>query len=279
MVSIPAPGPAPAPLFKIGDTIEGRFTEDDVWYPARIDRVTPEGKVSVTYTEYGNTEDLPLDRVRLKTAVPAHPAPVTIAVAAPVPVPVPAPAPAPAPVAAVPSSKWKQGQVVEARFSEDGIWYPASIAEVTADGHYLVVYTEYGNSEILAESAVRAPPGEHFQPIPNSLPPFQQQRQQQPQPQQEPIAKKSVNPPPGFQNRDQAWGGAPRVAEPPLTAAPPFWNRGPQQLQYPMQPQYPIQQPQFLPNQFFQHPPQQPHQQPQQQPQQPQWGGKTQGRW
>jgi len=245
--SIPAPGPAPAPLFKIGDTIEGRFTEDDVWYPARIDRVTPKGKVSVTYTEYGNT--------------------------------VPVPAPVPVPVAAVPSSKWKQGQVVEARFSEDGIWYPASIAEVTADGHYLVVYTEYGNSEILAESAVRAPPGEHFQPIPNSLPPFQQQRQQQPQPQQEPIAKKSVNPPPGFQNRDQAWGGAPRVAEPPLTAAPPFWNRGPQQLQYPMQPQYPIQQPQFLPNQFFQHPPQQPHQQPQQQPQQPQWGGKTQGRW
>jgi RNA recognition motif-containing protein len=51
----------------VGDTIEGQFTEDDVWYAAKIDSVTEDGKYHVTYTEYGNQEVIPAERIRAVT--------------------------------------------------------------------------------------------------------------------------------------------------------------------------------------------------------------------
>jgi len=112
--------------FKVGDMIEGQFTEDDVWYPAKIDSISADGQYSVTYTEYGNQEVIPESRIRKPTAGP----------------------------------KWKVGDLIEGQFTEDDVWYPAKIDSISADGQYSVTYTEYGNQEMIPESRIRAPQGQ-----------------------------------------------------------------------------------------------------------------------
>ena len=110
------------PVFKAGDTVEGQFTEDDVWYVAKIDAVT-DGQYAVTYTEYGNKETIPRERLR--------------------------------PLAGVASAlKWKVGDTIEGQFTEDEVWYVAKIDNIV-DGKYAVTYTEYGNSEVIPESRTR----------------------------------------------------------------------------------------------------------------------------
>jgi len=44
--------------WKVGDVCEGQFSEDEQWYTARIDQVIAPGKYYVTYTEYGNGEEV-----------------------------------------------------------------------------------------------------------------------------------------------------------------------------------------------------------------------------
>jgi len=114
------------PLVKVGDTVEGQFTEDDVWYVATIDSVT-DGKYAVTYTEYGNKETIPRERIRVAAA-------------------------------AASGLKWKVGDVIEGQFTEDDVWYVAKIDSIT-DGKYAVTYTEYGNNEVIPEERTRPASG------------------------------------------------------------------------------------------------------------------------
>ena len=113
------------PLVKVGDTVEGQFTEDDVWYVATIDSIT-DGNYAVTYTEYGNKETIPRERIRV--------------------------------AAAAGGLKWKVGDVIEGQFTEDDVWYVAKIDNIT-DGKYAVTYTEYGNNEVISEERTRPAPG------------------------------------------------------------------------------------------------------------------------
>jgi len=144
-VSLPAqPSPAttaPKHAWKVGDICEGCFTEDGVWYKAKIDKLSVDGaKAFVTYPEFGNSEELPVSSLRSLSLAPA---------------PAAAPLAAPAPVAK-PQPKYKVGEQVEGCFTEDGVWYVAKIASVNADTlTYKVTYTEYGNEEVLPESAIR----------------------------------------------------------------------------------------------------------------------------
>ena len=166
-----------APKFKVGESVEACFTEDNVWYKAVVAAVQPSGKFSVRYTEYGNGEDLTADRIR---TLPSQGAPVPMAV------PVTAVS-GPAPVSLPPArsaSKWKAGDLVEAKFSEDGVWYPATVSEVRPDGQYAVLYTEYGNSELVSEDSIRPAPGRAQS---NGVPA-----------QAAAPVKKNINPPPGF---------------------------------------------------------------------------------
>ena len=50
----------------------GKFTEDGVWYDAVVDG-EENGKLWVTYTEFGNSELLSLGAVELKDAPPGAP--------------------------------------------------------------------------------------------------------------------------------------------------------------------------------------------------------------
>jgi RNA recognition motif-containing protein len=120
--------------FKVGDMIEGQFTEDDVWYPAKIDSISADGQYSVTYTEYGNQEVIPRERLRAVNGNGTSPT--------------------------ASGSQWKVGDLIEGQFTEDDVWYPAKIDSISADGQYSVTYTEYGNQEMIPESRIRAPQGQ-----------------------------------------------------------------------------------------------------------------------
>lgn len=61
----PPPSFASGPSWKVGDVCEGCFTEDGVWYLAKIDRISADGtRAHVVYTEYGNDEELPFSALR-----------------------------------------------------------------------------------------------------------------------------------------------------------------------------------------------------------------------
>ena len=54
-------------VWRIGDTCEGRWTEDLNWYRAKIEDMSNDGQFLVTYLEYGNQEILRADSLRPMT--------------------------------------------------------------------------------------------------------------------------------------------------------------------------------------------------------------------
>jgi len=54
-----------SPLWKVGDACEACFSEDQVWYVAKIDKISPDHQAfTVIYLEYGNSEVLSLSALR-----------------------------------------------------------------------------------------------------------------------------------------------------------------------------------------------------------------------
>jgi survival-of-motor-neuron-related-splicing factor 30 len=51
-------------MFTVGTACEAKFSEDNVWYKATINAVLEGGKYHVTYTEYGNSEEVPVTDIR-----------------------------------------------------------------------------------------------------------------------------------------------------------------------------------------------------------------------
>ena len=50
----------------------------------------------------------------------------------------------------------KAGLDCVARWSEDQVWYRAQVAEVRPSGEFLVVFTDYGNSDLVEEVGILA---------------------------------------------------------------------------------------------------------------------------
>ena len=50
----------------------------------------------------------------------------------------------------------KAGSDCVARWSEDQVWYRAQVAEVRPSGEFLVVFTDYGNSDLVEEGGILA---------------------------------------------------------------------------------------------------------------------------
>lgn len=160
----PAPVSAPAPVaipaipaivavsFAVGEKCQALYSVDGEWYNAVINSVVDGGKsVNVTFIDYGNEEVVPINNLK-KGSLPAPvalPIPAAIQPVRQVQLPFSQQAAPRAPV-------WNVGDACEARFSEDGVWYPAAVAKISADlQSYTVVYTEYGNSEILPVASLR----------------------------------------------------------------------------------------------------------------------------
>eukprot|EP00160_Parvularia_atlantis_P010428 Unigene203_Nuclearia_a/m.744 Unigene203_Nuclearia_a/g.744 ORF Unigene203_Nuclearia_a/g.744 Unigene203_Nuclearia_a/m.744 type:complete len:743 (+) Unigene203_Nuclearia_a:719-2947(+) len=182
----PAPPPNTAAravvrsAWRVGDLCEAMYSEDGVWYEARILEARPNGTFFVIYTEYDNTEERPLQFLRpLQRAPLAAPAPVPAPVTrsvqrapaapAPAPAPVPVPAPVTAPsVPAGPATPYNVDDVIEGKFTGDNTWYTARIVKVLDNGRlYEVVYTEYDNSELLPLERIRRnlSQGKSFMPV------------------------------------------------------------------------------------------------------------------
>ena len=71
--------PAVVAKYKVGDMLEGQFSEDLQWYRARIDEVHRDGTYEVYYVDYGNaehSEDQYLRPISAKPAPTPAPAPV-----------------------------------------------------------------------------------------------------------------------------------------------------------------------------------------------------------
>lgn len=67
-----APGPTstlPANFFSVGTICEAKFSQDGIWYKAKINTILEGGKYHVTYTEYGNEEVVSITDIRPLTEV------------------------------------------------------------------------------------------------------------------------------------------------------------------------------------------------------------------
>jgi hypothetical protein len=51
---------------QVGMLVRAQYYQDAKYYDATIDQVLPNGKYLVTYTEYGNQEEVPLKSIKLK---------------------------------------------------------------------------------------------------------------------------------------------------------------------------------------------------------------------
>ena len=68
------------PGWKAGDLCEAQWTEDDVWYQARIEAISEDGRyANVTFPEYENSDVVTFDRVR---PLPGRTAPAPVAIPA-----------------------------------------------------------------------------------------------------------------------------------------------------------------------------------------------------
>jgi len=156
-----------SPAWTVGQLCEARWTEDDVWYQARIDAVSADGRqYAVTFVEYGNTDTVGPERLRPSAAAAVAP-------------PVAAPPAAPAAAAAAPARRrWAVGDLCEARWSEDDVWYRARIDAVSAAGdQYSVTFVEYGNTDVVGPARLRpAPAPAAARPAPAASPVLPQWR-------------------------------------------------------------------------------------------------------
>lgn len=68
MTELNQEGPAPAPasfIPRMGEVVAAQFSQDDMWYRARIRRANPSKKIAeVSFIDYGNVEELSYPRLR-----------------------------------------------------------------------------------------------------------------------------------------------------------------------------------------------------------------------
>jgi len=180
----PPPGPEPT-MWQLGDMCEAMWSVDQIYYVAKVDAALIPGLTYlVTFVEYGNQDQVNVEHMR--------------------PLPRPAVAPAP-PKPAVPQGP-RVGDIVEAKWSEDGVWYVSRIDQITPQGLYHVFFVEYGNTDTVPLSSIRPRPNAQ-QPVARSAP------QPTPQPAPQPAPSQTA-----FQQQ----------AFPPLSSQPPP-QRTPQQ--------------------------------------------------
>jgi hypothetical protein len=123
--------------YKDGDAVEARYGTTD-WFAASVigsaKRDTSSGVVfySVRYDDYGNIKLVPESDVR-DLEVP----PEVEDLKAPT------------------NMKYAVGAMIEAQYLEDNEWYVAKVTGFTPEGHYSVMFLEYGNHQECVPERVR----------------------------------------------------------------------------------------------------------------------------
>merc|ERR1719318_2234590 len=143
-----------------GDPCVACWSEDGVWYNARVESEVRSGQYQVTFTDYGNQDNISMDRI-VATArdIPADQidmvhecVKIENVEASQIPS---SSGPASAPYAASPSQSWSVGNAGIARWSEDNVWYNAVVDRVDqASGDIHVTFTDYGNTAIVTSDNI-----------------------------------------------------------------------------------------------------------------------------
>jgi len=156
-----------------------RWDEDGVWYNALIENVAEDGRIEVTFTDYGNSAivsredmvshagDIPTDQTEMIdecVRIDKVPGENLVSHAKDIPnqdenvavqtIVISDELVTQGNISAEVLSSEKQqvakGESVIARWDEDGVWYNALIENVAEDGRIEVTFTDYGNSAIVS---------------------------------------------------------------------------------------------------------------------------------
>ena len=116
----------------IGDVIIAKWAEDNVWYNGEITKFNEdEGKTAEVYfTDYGNTADVEMSNI-VKTMKDI---PMQEEVDENV----------------LKTESWSKGCVCIAKWPEDDVWYNAMVVSNLSNGECEVIFTDYGNTAIVA---------------------------------------------------------------------------------------------------------------------------------
>merc|ERR1719318_1233096 len=146
--------------WSVGDVCVACWSEDGVWYNARVDSEVRSGQYQVTFTDYGNQDNVTMDRI-VATArdIPADQVDmvdecvkVEEVEASEIPC---SSGPSSAPDAVSPSQAWSVGGAGIARWSEDNVWYNAVVDSLDqASGDIHVTFTDYGNTAIVTSDDI-----------------------------------------------------------------------------------------------------------------------------
>ena len=151
--------------WKVGDSCEARYSADSLWYPAKIDEMVKAGdklRYVVTYNSFGNSEELAYEDIRdpqttVSSASAAVPS-TSVITAASTTTPVSSKTVPNGKSPASPGQKFEVGDICEGKFTVDETWYMCEIQQVLLGGRkYVVLYTDYGNSETLTPDRLRVP--------------------------------------------------------------------------------------------------------------------------
>ena len=121
----------PLPTYSVGFSCLARWSEDKVWYRAKVDKWNS-GLYDVTFVDYGNTASVaPNEIVSSVADLPTEELDIVDSMV----------------------WKWTVGKVVIAKWSEDGTWYNGIIQSVHR-GSYNVTFVDYGNTAAVSEENI-----------------------------------------------------------------------------------------------------------------------------
>ena len=147
------PATSPSLPWPAGRGCVARWEKDDTWYRAEV-LGFQEYHVRVALLDYGREAEVPRERVRWSQvdipegeAVDCH---INLEVnmnreTAQKPSP---------PGESLPQKVLTEGMAVIALFSEDGTWYNAEVLEVLGGGSWRLIFSDYGNTELVREEHI-----------------------------------------------------------------------------------------------------------------------------
>merc|ERR1719186_1449202 len=119
-----------------GHLCVAKWSEDGIWYNARVDKVE-DRQVEVTFIDYGNVENISTDKiVQCRAEVPTGDIIDEFVVEEEMA------------QENIELADISMGDLVVAKWNEDDVWYNARVVEVTGD-KVEVTFVDYGNSDIV----------------------------------------------------------------------------------------------------------------------------------
>ena len=171
----PAVTPAAGGDFSVDTECFAKWTEDEVWYNAKVEKVLQDGTFQVLFLDYGNSEVAPRSNILLNWAeIPKgdeidenviEPSTNTLSKDIGTSEPPPAETTRVVNISSEPPREIPEvckkleepelvaGQICLAKWDDDEVWYRAKVTK-TSEANVEVVFSDYGNSAILVRERI-----------------------------------------------------------------------------------------------------------------------------